>query len=150
MASENIKVCVRARPLNDREAQSGSVSAWVVEGNTIRHNIVSHALFTFGNVFFIVPRGSCAIDHVFDEQSSTEEVYEKQGAQIVQSVMEGINGKIFCALVRVAERPGTIFAYGQTSSGKTFTMQGSANCDGIITRAVNDIFKYIQQVRLLL
>ncbi len=41
---------------------------------------------------------------------------------------------------------GTIFAYGQTSSGKTFTMQGSAECEGVITRAVNDIFKYIQQV----
>jgi hypothetical protein len=79
MASENIKVCVRVRPLNDRESQSGS--AWIVDGeSTIRHQSVSHALFTF--------------DHVFDQQATTEMVYEKQGAQIVQSVMEGINGKI--------------------------------------------------------
>jgi centromeric protein E len=42
---------------------------------------------------------------------------------------------------------GTIFAYGQTSSGKTYTMQGGANGEGIISRAVQDIFNYIQNVR---
>ncbi|XP_022236576.1 kinesin heavy chain-like [Limulus polyphemus] len=41
---------------------------------------------------------------------------------------------------------GTIFAYGQTSSGKTHTMEGildSAVLQGIIPRIVNDIFNYI-------
>ncbi len=38
---------------------------------------------------------------------------------------------------------GTIFAYGQTSSGKTHTMEGvmgDADLQGIIPRIVNDIF----------
>lgn len=35
----------------------------------------------------------------------------------------------------------TIFAYGQTSSGKTFTMRGVAE------DAVEDIYKYIKLVR---
>lgn len=41
---------------------------------------------------------------------------------------------------------GTAFAYGQTSSGKTFTMNGSENDPGIIHRAVKDIFSQIQTV----
>lgn len=41
---------------------------------------------------------------------------------------------------------GTAFAYGQTSSGKTFTMNGSLNDPGIIHRAVNDVFQKIQMV----
>ena len=41
---------------------------------------------------------------------------------------------------------GTIFAYGQTSSGKTHTMEGvinDPNLQGIIPRIVNDIFNHI-------
>lgn len=39
-----------------------------------------------------------------------------------------------------------MFAYGQTSSGKTFTMNGSQNDGGIIHRAVKDIFEKIHMV----
>lgn len=42
----------------------------------------------------------------------------------------------------------TIFAYGQTSSGKTFTMQGDTADPGIIPRAVNDVFESIRNVRV--
>ena len=37
----------------------------------------------------------------------------------------------------------TVFAYGQTGSGKTYTMgnDGSASSEGIIPRAVTDIFQ---------
>lgn len=41
---------------------------------------------------------------------------------------------------------GTIFAYGQTSSGKTHTMEGvlgDSDLQGIIPRIVQDIFNYI-------
>ena len=41
---------------------------------------------------------------------------------------------------------GTVFAYGQTSSGKTFTMNGSSSEPGIIPLAVRDIFDNIQMV----
>ena len=41
---------------------------------------------------------------------------------------------------------GTIFAYGQSSSGKTFTMTGSAMHPGIIKLAVNEIFSRIDKV----
>ena len=41
---------------------------------------------------------------------------------------------------------GTVFAYGQTSSGKTFTMNGAQNDRGIIDRAVKDVFNKIHMV----
>lgn len=41
---------------------------------------------------------------------------------------------------------GTAFAYGQTSSGKTFTMNGTEKDPGIIHLAVKDIFDRIQMV----
>ncbi|KAG0298978.1 hypothetical protein BGZ97_003919, partial [Linnemannia gamsii] len=40
---------------------------------------------------------------------------------------------------------GTVFAYGQTSSGKTYTMSGTSNQPGITPRAVEDVFKYIRE-----
>jgi centromeric protein E len=44
---------------------------------------------------------------------------------------------------------GTVFAYGQTSSGKTFTMQGSPQEPGIIPLAVYEVFQNIQAVSLV-
>ncbi|CAG7731392.1 unnamed protein product, partial [Allacma fusca] len=65
-------------------------------------------------------------DWVFDETSSQEEVYKNTAAPLVRSVMEG-----FCA---------TVFAYGATGSGKTYTMIGTATNPGVMARAVDDIF----------
>lgn len=37
-----------------------------------------------------------------------------------------------------------VFAYGQTASGKTFTLTGTASNPGIIPQAVKDVFAYIR------
>jgi hypothetical protein len=49
-------------------------------------------------------------DAVFDEDSRQSDVYNALIKRVVDQVMDGFNG--------------TIFAFGQTSSGKTFTMMG--------------------------
>lgn len=43
---------------------------------------------------------------------------------------------------------GTVFAYGQTNSGKTHTMRGSIAEPGIIPLAVHDLFQSIEEVVL--
>ena len=48
-------------------------------------------------------------DRVFTAESTQHDVYQTVGLPVVKSVLEGYNG--------------TIFAYGQTSSGKTHTME---------------------------
>lgn len=71
-------------------------------------------------------------DQLFDPESKTATVYENFAKKIVLGCMEGVNG--------------TIFAYGQTSSGKTHTMVGTAEEPGIIPLAFKDILDYIGNV----
>jgi centromeric protein E len=107
-------VSVRVRPLNDQELEKGS--AWKVEGGKITAST--------GN------ESSCYIlDNVFDSTWTTVEVYRQTTKDIIKKVMGGING--------------TVFAYGQTSSGKTHTMRGTPSEPGIIPLAVNEIFDHI-------
>jgi centromeric protein E len=68
---------------------------------------------------------------VFDANTNTSTVYEHIGTDIVKSVTSGING--------------TIFAYGQTSSGKTHTMLGSGDQGGVLEMAAKDIFRQISE-----
>uniref|UniRef100_A0A7E4VJT4 Kinesin-like protein n=1 Tax=Panagrellus redivivus TaxID=6233 RepID=A0A7E4VJT4_PANRE len=71
-------------------------------------------------------------DHVFDPNQSQKQVYEGSAAHIVRDVLSGYNG--------------TVFAYGQTSSGKTHTMEGvigDPERQGIIPRIIDDVFNHI-------
>ena len=74
-------------------------------------------------------------DHVFDPTCTQKFIFEKAVKPIVDSVMEGFNG--------------TVFAYGQTSSGKTHTMLGPSIDDedqrGMIPRMVSLVFSQILQ-----
>ena len=72
------------------------------------------------------------LDHVLPPGATTEEAYDAIAKDIVKECMEGING--------------TIFAYGQTSSGKTHTMFGSEEDPGITPMAISHIFQYIANV----
>ncbi|KAE8725761.1 hypothetical protein F3Y22_tig00008146pilonHSYRG00161 [Hibiscus syriacus] len=72
------------------------------------------------------------IYHVFDETCSNAKVYDLLTKDVIHAALDGFNG--------------TAFAYGQTSSGKTLTMNGSPNDPGIIHRAVNHIFQKIQTI----
>ena len=55
--SENIAVCVRIRPLNQREITADETDAWSVDGCTIapslsqKNNSHQEARFQFGNLF---------------------------------------------------------------------------------------------------
>ena len=72
-------------------------------------------------------------DQVFDSNAPQSFIYEQAVKPIVMGVMEGFNG--------------TVFAYGQTSSGKTHTMLGPNITDeaerGMIPRMVSHIFEEI-------
>lgn len=65
--------------------------------------------------------------------SSQEEVYTTCAESVVSRVMEGVNG--------------TIFAYGQTGAGKTYTMTGEMQfrLRGVIPRAISQIFKEVRE-----
>ena len=131
-----IKVFVRFRPLNDLEndllsdncgwetpkyisdTQIGIYSTKELKEN--KDEIPTNLIFKY--------------DKIFNSESQQNQVYENVGKRIVGDVMEGYNG--------------TIFAYGQSGSGKTYTMYGPDIFDdiykGIIPRIVEDIFNYVE------
>lgn len=55
------------------------------------------------------------------------------GVPIVDASLEGYNS--------------TIFAYGQTSSGKTHTLMGTAESPGITVLSVHDVFRAIEEAK---
>jgi centromeric protein E len=68
---------------------------------------------------------------VFDESTNNKQVYEATTSKIVRDVLGGMNG--------------TVFAYGQTSSGKTHTMHGSTDELGVIPLAIKDVFDAVRR-----
>uniref|UniRef100_A0A452I7I2 Kinesin-like protein n=1 Tax=Gopherus agassizii TaxID=38772 RepID=A0A452I7I2_9SAUR len=112
----NIKVMCRFRPLNDSEVMRGDKYIAKFQGEDT----------------VVIASKPYVFDHVFQSSTSQEQVYNDCAKKIVKDVLEGYNG--------------TIFAYGQTSSGKTHTMEGTLHDPdgmGIIPRIVQDIFNYI-------
>lgn len=121
-AEDSIRVVCRFRPLNTSEERAGSkfMPKFPSGGE---ENCVSLG----GKVYLF--------DKVFKPNASQEKVYNEAAKSIVADVLAGYNG--------------TIFAYGQTSSGKTHTMEGIIGDplkQGIIPRIVNDIFNHIYQM----
>lgn len=96
---DNVKVAIRVRPLNERERQeSAKISVTIPEPNkSVAIDIKSEQkCFTF--------------DYVASEEIDQGEIFDKVGRPIADSCLSGYNG--------------TIFAYGQTGAGKTFTILG--------------------------
>ncbi|XP_025203439.1 kinesin heavy chain [Melanaphis sacchari] len=118
-AEDSIKVVCRFRPLNDSEEKAGS--KFIVKFPT---GPDENCITIGGKVYLF--------DKVFKPNASQDKVYGDAAKSIVSDVLAGYNG--------------TIFAYGQTSSGKTHTMEGvigDPSKQGIIPRIVNDIFNHI-------
>ncbi|XP_039980620.1 centromere-associated protein E isoform X2 [Xiphias gladius] len=119
-----VKVCVRVRPLIAREESAASENPepvqlfWKADKKSI-HQIDD------GN-----STKSFSFDRVFTAEETTNQLYQDIAKPLVVSTVEGYNG--------------TIFAYGQTSSGKTFTMMGSDHIPGVIPVAVEDVFQTIK------
>lgn len=72
---------------------------------------------------------SFAVDKLFTPLHNTHDVYDSVVKKIVKSSIKGFHG--------------AVIAYGQTNSGKTFTMLGTKSQPGIIPRVSHSLFKYI-------
>ncbi|KAK5963077.1 tubulin-dependent ATPase KIP3 PWA37_004778 [Arxiozyma heterogenica] len=72
-------------------------------------------------------------DKLFDMRTEQETIYNSLMVPLLDSVMDGYNG--------------TIFAYGATGCGKTYTINGTADDPGIIYRTMNDLFKRIKNLQ---
>ncbi|KAJ1422573.1 P-loop containing nucleoside triphosphate hydrolase [Sesbania bispinosa] len=117
---ERILVSVRVRPLNDKELTRNDLSEWECINNTTimyRSNLSASDRSLYPTAY--------TFDRVFRTDCPTRKVYEEAAKEVALSVLSGINS--------------SIFAYGQTSSGKTYTMSG------ITEYTVADIFNYVEK-----
>ncbi|KAL4236814.1 hypothetical protein ACF0H5_005201 [Mactra antiquata] len=106
-----------------QELAAGLKSYWNVEDNTI------YCTENDSNGRKLPPY---SFDRVFSDSCVTMDIFEDVCKPIVDSALAGFNG--------------TLFAYGQSSSGKTFTMSGSKLHPGIISLAVDEIFSTIENI----
>ena len=118
---ERVMVHCRVRPLNEEDSKSYGRDTIL---DTLEQN---KGLLVLKRDF---DRKTFTFDSVFDQSSSQKEIYSKVGEPVVSSILQGYNG--------------TIFAYGQTGTGKTFTMiGGSGENKGIIPRSMHQIFSFV-------
>ncbi|KAM3253832.1 hypothetical protein ACQJBY_047746 [Aegilops geniculata] len=116
----NIRVFCRCRPLNTEETAEGASMAIdfdsAKDGELIvRGHVSSKKVFKF--------------DSVFNPEEDQEKVFEKT-APFATSVLDGFN---VC-----------IFAYGQTGTGKTFTMEGTEGARGVNYRILDELFRVVK------
>lgn len=119
----NVNVMCRFRPISDKEREQS-------KGLCIE-SMDNHQVTVKNSNDLNVFRFS--FDRIFNPKANQEEVFQVAAKPIIDSVLEGFNG--------------TIFAYGQTSSGKTYTMMGdleSKDNQGIIPRMVKHVFNHIE------
>ncbi|KAI8850797.1 P-loop containing nucleoside triphosphate hydrolase protein [Chytridium lagenaria] len=122
---EAVKVIVRCRPFSEKEKVAGHSCVVEVNRDQASVSIIDHK----GQD----PPKSFTFDSVFDWNCRQLDVYNTTARPIVESVLNGYNG--------------TIFAYGQTGTGKTFSMEGVRDVPelrGIIPNAFEHIFAQIQ------
>ncbi|TMS04412.1 Kinesin-like protein KIF11 [Larimichthys crocea] len=131
----NIQVVVRCRPFNTMERKS---SYGVIECDSNRKEVTVKT----GGVNDKASRKTYTFDMVFGPAAKQIEVYRSVVCPILDEVIMGYN----C----------TVFAYGQTGTGKTFTMEGERSPDeqftweedplaGIIPRTLHQIFEKLSE-----
>eukprot|EP01079_Euglenida_sp_SAG-EU17-18_P003130 gene3130-607_t len=131
--ADTTPVIIRIRPPLPREKMSpGYAQVTRVEyGNTV--TIAEHLESDDGRGGGIFSSQGFTFDSVFDMHVKQREVYERCAKPLVMSVLQGYNA--------------TIIAYGQTGTGKTYTMEGFEHGEhrGIVPRATEDIFTFMTE-----
>ncbi|XP_038680392.1 kinesin-like protein KIN-8A [Tripterygium wilfordii] len=125
-----ILVFVRLRPMDKKEKEAGSrccvrivkgrdvyLTEFANENDYLRLKRLRGRHFTF--------------DASFPDSTPQHEVYSKTTAELVEAVLHGRNGSVFC--------------YGATGAGKTYTMLGTVENPGVMVLAMKDLFTKIRQ-----
>ncbi|XP_059791620.1 kinesin-like protein KIF21A isoform X6 [Balaenoptera ricei] len=119
----SVRVAVRIRPQLAKERIEGCHICTCVTPGEPQVFLGKDKAFTF--------------DYVFDIDSQQEQIYTQCIEKLIEGCFEGYNA--------------TVFAYGQTGAGKTYTMGTGFDVNiieeeqGIISRAVKHLFKSIEE-----
>ncbi|XP_027903365.1 kinesin-like protein KIN-5C [Vigna unguiculata] len=131
----NVQVLLRCRPFSDEELRSNAPQ--VVTCNDYNREVAVSQSIAGKHIDRVF-----TFDKVFGPSARQKDLYDQAVIPIVNEVLEGFN----C----------TIFAYGQTGTGKTYTMEGECKRAksgpngelppeaGVIPRAVKQIFDTLE------
>jgi kinesin family protein 5 len=111
-------VVIRFRPFNLKEDRT---IGGFFDIKPIENTVIVNDNNTTSNFYF---------DNVFDTMSTQEEIFNDIAKNAIDWVVQGYNS--------------SIFSYGPTSSGKTFTMFGDNDNPGIIPRSCKYIFSCLK------
>ncbi|XP_060534023.1 osmotic avoidance abnormal protein 3 isoform X10 [Cylas formicarius] len=139
--AENVKVIVRCRPMNRKETESNCKVKMITNGDGVKSKRMLQCVVKTNNCVVEIwdpgegpsfPK-TFTFDSTYDQSSTTEAIYNDICYPLVESVLEGYNA--------------TIFVYGQTGCGKSFTMEGVKGGDpahrGVISRTFDHVFEAI-------
>ena len=126
--SENIKVVVRCRPFSQDEQKQGFKCLVEIISKIGQVKLKKNDKDLDPKVF--------QFNSAYSWDSNQTFIYDDIARPIVEAVLDGFNG--------------TVFAYGQTGTGKTYTMEGVIQADehkGVILHAFDHIFAHISNVK---
>ena len=121
-----IQVVVRLRPMSERELKGNTLP--VVTASTEKKEVT-----VIKGSGARTLRSTFAFDDVFTSFSTQKEVFDQTLAPVIGDVLAGYES--------------TVFAYGQTGTGKTHTMEGNLEVSadrGVIPRAAFDVFRRLR------
>jgi Kinesin motor domain len=123
-SSTSVQVVVRLRPLNEKELQHGTLP--VVSANTAAKTVT-----VLNGTGSRQTKTSYKFDNVFTAFSTQQEVFDATLRPVIKDVLMGYES--------------TVFAYGQTGTGKSYTIEGSLDDPGEYKKKNNYIGKKTTQ-----
>jgi len=132
--SSNVKVFCRIRPENEKEHSTGlGLCLEPTSANSLKITVDNLSINTgLKENYNEKSTQDFTYDKVFPSDTTQSTIFETVAKPLITAAFEGINGTLFC--------------YGQTSSGKTYTMEGIPTDDilmGVIPRMMQLIFDKI-------
>ncbi|XP_068003467.1 kinesin-like protein KIF19 [Melanerpes formicivorus] len=130
MKEQQLTVALRIRPISEAEAEEGAA---LVAHRLGEQKVVLMDPSEDPDDILRANRSrekTFVLDMVFDHTATQEEVYVSTTKSLIEGVISGYNA--------------TIFAYGPTGGGKTYTMLGTACDPGIYIRTLGDLFKALE------
>ncbi|KAM5273435.1 kinesin-like protein KIF2B [Ctenodactylus gundi] len=130
-----ICVCVRKRPLNEREATLMDLDIVTILSDKV---VMVHESKQKVDLTRYLENQTFCFDHAFDDTASNELVYQFTAQPLVESIFR--------------QGMATCFAYGQTGSGKTHTMGGAFSVraqdysKGIYALVAQDVFRLLKNL----
>ncbi|PKA64585.1 Kinesin-like protein FLA10 [Apostasia shenzhenica] len=125
-----IMVFVRLRPMGKKEEEAGARSCVRIVNKRDIYLTEFASEMDYLRLKRVRGRHFC-FDASFPESTTQQVVYSTTTAELVEGVLQGRNGSVFC--------------YGATGAGKTYTMLGTLENPGVMVLAIKDLFAKIRQ-----